>query len=137
MVGVFVRSTQEVRQGHEHGGEAGQQSSASNEPRTVDTTPKETHKDDEDSVSHLARKQECDGKGSACQALWMLLSSPADLVKSSQYPRLLAGEAVTPLDGGDGALHVARHQKLRQLQQTVTQHEELQRGRSERQRLPW
>lgn len=69
-------------------------------------------------------------KGSACQAPWMLLSFPADLIKSSQHPRLLAGEAVTSLDGGDGALHVAGHQKLGQLQQTVAEHEELQRRRS-------
>lgn len=55
-----------------------------------------------------------------------------DLVERSQEPRLLAGEAVAFLDGGDGALHVARHQQLRQLQQTVTQHEELQRGRRPR-----
>lgn len=127
-VGVFVRSAQEVRQGHEQGGEAGQQSPASNEPRTVDSTPKETHKDDEDSVSHLDMKQQCGGKDSARQALWILLSFPANLIKSCQHPRLLTGEAVASLDGGDGALHAAGHQKLCQLQQTVTQHEELQRS---------
>lgn len=52
-VGVFVRSTQEMWQSHQQGGEAGQQSSASNEPWPVDSTPKEAHKDDEDSVSYL------------------------------------------------------------------------------------
>lgn len=52
-VGVLVRATQEMRQSHQQGGEAGQQSSASNEPWSVDSTPKEAHKDDEDSVSYL------------------------------------------------------------------------------------
>lgn len=59
----------------------------------------------------------------------MQRTSHPDLIKSSQEPRLLAGEAVALLDGGDGALHVARHQQLRQLQQTVAEHEELQRRR--------
>lgn len=128
-VSVFVRSAQEVWQSHEQRGEAGQQSPAPNEPRPVDSTPKKTHKDDEDSVSHLDTKQERGGEDSACQAAWILLSFAVDLIKSSQNPRLLTGEAVTSLDGGDGALHVAGHQKLGQLQQTVTQHEELQSRR--------
>lgn len=54
-----------------------------------------------------------------------------NLVESSQESGLLAGEAVPPLDGGDGALHVARHQELRQLQQTVAKHKELQRREEE------
>lgn len=140
-VGVFVRSTQEVRQGHEQGGEAGQQGAASDEPRAVDSTPEETHKDDEDSVSHLDAKQQREGQDPAPPALAKLPSFAANLIESGQHPRLLAGEAVASLDGGDGALHVAGHQQLCQLQQTVTQHEELQkkkiRGGSERQRLPW
>lgn len=52
-VGVVVRSAQEVRQRHQQRGQAGQQSSASDEPRPVDSTPEETHEDDEDRVSHL------------------------------------------------------------------------------------
>lgn len=84
--------------------------------------------------------QQCEGKGHVRQTLRTLLTSSADLIERSQNPRLLTGEAVTSLDGGDGALHIAGHQKLRQLQQTVTQHEELQRRRSEgseRQKVPW
>lgn len=57
------------------------------------------------------------------------IASCSDLVERSQESRLLAGEAVASLDGGDGALHVARHQQLRQLQETVAEHEELQRRR--------
>lgn len=49
--------------------------------------------------------------------------SPPDLVEGGQQPGLLAGEAVASLDGGDGALHVAGHQQLRELQQTVAEHE--------------
>lgn len=52
-VGVFIRATQEMWHSHQQGGKASQQSSASNEPRSVDSTPKEAYKDDEDSVSHL------------------------------------------------------------------------------------
>lgn len=135
-VGVFVRSTQEVRQGHEQGGEAGQQSPASNESRPVDSAPKETHKDDKDSVSHLDMTQQCECKDSPCPALCILLCFSANFIKSSQHPRLLTGETVTSLDGGDGALHVAGHQKLCQLQQTVTEHEELQRRRRRWRVLP-
>lgn len=40
----------------------------------------------------------------------------------------MARESVASLNGDDGALHVARHQQLRQLQHTVAKHEELQRG---------
>lgn len=63
-VGVFVRSAQEVRQGHEQGGETGQQSPASDEARAVDSTPEETHKNDEDRVSHLDGKRQRGGEGS-------------------------------------------------------------------------
>lgn len=52
-VGVLVRSTQKVRQGHQQRSQTGQQGSSSDEPRPVDSTPKETHKDNESSVSHL------------------------------------------------------------------------------------
>lgn len=84
--------------------------------------------------------QGCEGKDHVCQILGILLTCSADLIERSQNPRLLTGEAVASLDGRDGALHVAGHQKLRQLQKTVTQHEELQRRRSEgseRQKVPW
>lgn len=132
-VGVFVRSAQEVRQGHEQGGEAGQQSPASDEARAVDSTPEETDKDDEDRVSHLDTKRQRDGEGVARVFITGVSERRcAHLIESSQHPRLLTGEAVAPLDGGDGALHVAGHQELRELQQTVTQHEELQRRRSGR-----
>ena len=52
-VGVVVCSAQEVRHRHQQRGQAGEQSSASNEARPVDSTPEETHEDDEDGVSHL------------------------------------------------------------------------------------
>ena len=52
-VGVFVLSAQEVRHGHQQWGQAGEQSSTSNETRPMDSTPEETHEDDEDGVSHL------------------------------------------------------------------------------------
>lgn len=52
-VGVIVRSAQEVWQRHQQRGQRGQQSSAPDEPRPVDSTPEETHKHDEDGVSHL------------------------------------------------------------------------------------
>lgn len=41
----------------------------------------------------------------------------------------MAGKAVSSLDGGDGAFHVARHQKLCELQQTVAEYKKLQRRR--------
>lgn len=84
--------------------------------------------------------QQRNGKDYKGQTLGILMTPPADLIKSSQHAGLLTGEAVASLDGGDGALHIARHQKLWQLQQTVTQHKELQRRRSEgseRWMLPW
>lgn len=56
----------------------------------------------------------------------------SDLVEGGEEADLLAGEAVTSLDGGDGAFHVSRHQQLRQLQQTVAEYEELQREEGSR-----
>lgn len=52
-VGVVVRVAQEVRHRNQQRGEAGQQRSAADEPRPVDSTAEETHKDDEDRVPHL------------------------------------------------------------------------------------
>lgn len=62
-----------------------------------------------------------------------MLQSPSwtDLVEGGQEAGFLAGQAVALLDGGDGALHVAWHQQLRQLQQTVAKHKELQPGGEE------
>lgn len=145
-VGVVVRFTQKVRQRHHQRGQAGQQSSASDEPWPVDATPEETDKDDEDGVSHLdthkrSESRRCCVLAQRGQCLLIQYKhtttciqdiSVTDLIERSQESRLLAGEAVASLDGGDGALHVARHQQLRQLQQTVTQHEELQGGRGKR-----
>lgn len=92
----------------------------------MDSTPEETHKDDEDGVPNLQVERR------AC--LTETFTAPpkgrqeiqTDLVEGGEDPRLLAGEAVALLNGGDGALHVARHQQLRQLQKTVAKHEELQ-----------
>lgn len=50
------------------------------------------------------------------------------LVEGGQQPRGLAGEAEALLHGGDGALEVAGHHELRQLQQAVAQHEGLGAG---------
>lgn len=50
---VLVRATQEVRQRDQQRGQTSQQSSASDEPRPMDPTPEETHKDDEHRVPHL------------------------------------------------------------------------------------
>lgn len=65
------------------------------------------------------------------------METRTDFVERSQEAGLPAGEAVASLDGGDGALHVARHQKLRQLQQTVTEHEELQKRRKTEESHRW
>ena len=62
-------------------------------------------------------------------------ASRSDLVERRQESGLLAGEAVASLDGGDGALHVARHQQLRQLQQTVAKHKELKAEEEEIQKV--
>lgn len=53
VISVVVLSAQEVRHCHQQRRQARQQSSASNEPRPMDSTPKKTHKDDEDRVPHL------------------------------------------------------------------------------------
>lgn len=52
-ISVVVRSIKEMRQRHQQRGQTGQQSTTSDEPWAVDTTPQETHKDDEDRVPHL------------------------------------------------------------------------------------
>lgn len=51
--GIVVGFAHEVWQRHQQRGNAGQQSSAADEPRPVDSTPKETHKHNEDGVPHL------------------------------------------------------------------------------------
>lgn len=81
----------------------------------------------------MTAEEMCSPSSSTAKKLEQELTlTHTDLVEGSQEARLLAGEAVSSLDGGDGALHVARHQQLRQLQQTVAKHEELQTEEEER-----
>lgn len=105
---VFIRSTEEVRYRHQQRGQAGQQGSASDEPRPVDPAPEETHKHDENRVSYLQSQTRVPDQWfhNRSQVL-KRVEMRTDFVECSQEAGLPAGEAVASLDGGDGTLHVA------------------------------